>query len=113
MSDPCIFCKIASGVIPADLIYQDEHFVAFHDITPQAPVHVLVIPRQHIASLSEADDASLLAGLLEAVRKISSQLALVPAGWRTVINTGTDGGQTVMHLHAHILAGRFMQWPPF
>lgn len=112
MSDDCVFCKIASGDIPAALIYQDERFVAFHDLSPQAPVHVLVIPRTHYTSLMDVKDAAVLGGLLEAAKTISSQLGIAGTGWRTVINTGQDGGQTVMHLHVHLLGGRFMQWPP-
>ncbi len=112
MTNSCIFCKIASGEIQADLIYQDELFVAFHDLAPQAPVHVLIIPRTHYSSLLDVEDNSILSGLLATAQKISRQMDVAESGWRSIINTGQDGGQTVMHLHLHLLGGRFMQWPP-
>ncbi|WP_263410929.1 histidine triad nucleotide-binding protein [Terriglobus tenax] len=113
MASDCIFCKIAAGEIPAKKAYEDEHLFAFHDIDPKAPTHVLVIPRQHIASLAHASDkdAATLSQLLNAVPAIAAQLGLTN-GFRTVINTGADGGQTVSHLHLHILGGRAMHWPP-
>ena len=115
MSDSaCLFCKIVAGTIPADLIYEDERLVAFRDIGPQAPVHVLVVPREHIASLEAASErhADVLGALLLAARKIAREQGLSERGYRTVINTGADGGQTVKHLHLHLLGGRAMEWPP-
>ncbi|MSR20727.1 MAG: histidine triad nucleotide-binding protein [Gemmatimonadetes bacterium] len=115
MSDSsCLFCKIAAGTIPADLVHADERLVAFHDIGPQAPVHVLVVPREHIASLEEASErhADLLGALLLVAREIAREQGLSERGYRTVINTGADGGQTVQHLHLHLLGGRALEWPP-
>lgn len=105
MSD-CLFCKIAAGEIPATRVYEDEHLIAFHDIRPKAPVHVLVIPRKHIASLVEvgAEDAALLGQVTVTLPKIALALGL-DQGFRTIINTGPGGGQEVYHLHYHILGG--------
>ena len=109
----CLFCKIAAGQIPARPVYEDEDLFAFADINPQAPVHILIIPRRHIASLddSAAGDAALLGALLETAAKIARDKGLA-RGYRVVINTGADGGQTVDHLHVHLLGGRSMAWPP-
>ena len=109
----CLFCKIIAGTIPAKPVYQDDQCFAFQDIHPQAPVHVLVIPRKHIASLAAADksDEALLGHLLSAAAEIARQQGL-SNGFRTVISTGRDGGQTVDHLHVHVLGGRAMHWPP-
>jgi diadenosine tetraphosphate (Ap4A) HIT family hydrolase len=113
--DDCIFCKIANGEIPSDTVYEDEEIVAFRDLEPQAPVHVLVVPRRHIASLdgvTESDeDKELIGHLLSKVRLIAEQLGLTN-GYRLVVNTGEDGMQTVQHLHFHLLGGRRMTWPP-
>jgi histidine triad (HIT) family protein len=111
MSD-CIFCRIVAGEIPARTVASDDRFVAFHDIDPKAPVHVLVIPRTHVASLDTAADAALLGALLGFVRDTARELGVSEAGYRTVINTNRHGGQAVDHLHAHLLAGRQMGWPP-
>jgi histidine triad (HIT) family protein len=110
----CIFCKIAAGEIPAQLVYEDERAVAFRDINPQAPAHVLVIPREHVASLAEAEDGheSLLGHLLLAAARVARAGGLAEAGYRTVINNGAGAGQTVFHLHLHVLGGRPLQWPP-
>ena len=112
MSD-CIFCKIASGDIPSNKAYEDESILAFHDLDPQAPVHVLVIPKKHISSLSDAgeEDAALLSHIMLKLGDIASGLGL-ENGYRVVINTGDDGGQTVKHLHVHLLGKRSMKWPP-
>jgi len=112
-SSDCLFCKIASGTIPVSRVFEDEQVLAFPDINPQAPVHVLVIPKQHIASLAQTktEDAALLGHLLATAREIARQQGLVN-GYRLVINTGADGGQTVEHLHIHLLGGRHMEWPP-
>jgi histidine triad (HIT) family protein len=114
MSVPdCLFCKIVAGEIPAKKLYEDEHAIAFTDINPQAPVHVLIVPRRHISSHAQAtrSDASLLGHMLNVASEIAQQQGL-GRGYRTVINTGPDGGQTVDHLHMHLLGGRAMHWPP-
>jgi len=112
MSD-CIFCKIAKGDIPANKAYEDDQILAFFDLDPQAPVHVLVIPKKHIGSLSEAseEDAGLLSHMMLKIKDIAADQGL-ENGYRVVINTGEDGGQTVKHLHMHILGKRSMKWPP-
>jgi histidine triad (HIT) family protein len=108
-----IFSKIIRREIPADIVYEDELAIAFRDIHAQAPVHILVIPKKPIPKLAEAqpEDQALLGHLLLVVQRIAAQEGLTQ-GYRTVINTGDDGGQTVYHLHLHILGGRFMKWPP-
>ena len=106
MNTDCIFCRIAAGEIPAKLIYEDEDVVAFPDIHPQAPTHVLVLPRRHVASLVELDDVDLAGKLLGALRETARRLGVAERGFRTVINTGEEGGQTIPHLHLHLLAGR-------
>lgn len=108
--EPCIFCRIAAGGTETPFIYQDEDAVAFRDIQPQAPVHVLVVPRRHLASLNDADDAMLLGRLLAAARRAAAVAGLEQ--YRLVINTGPDAGQSVPHLHLHVLGGRVMAWPP-
>jgi histidine triad (HIT) family protein len=108
--ESCIFCKIASGAVATPFIYEDEDVVAFRDIQPQAPVHFLVVPRRHVASLNEALDARLLGRLLLAARAAAGNLGL--AQYRLVVNTGAEAGQSVFHLHAHVLGGRAMAWPP-
>jgi histidine triad (HIT) family protein len=109
----CLFCKIASGAIPVERMYEDERVLAFPDLNPQAPTHVLVIPKQHIASHADAvaGDADLLGHMLWAVGEVARSRKL-ERGYRLVINTGPDGGQTVEHLHLHLLGGRPMHWPP-
>lgn len=110
----CLFCKIVAGTIPAKLVYEDDRAVAFRDINPQAPTHALVIPRSHIASLAEAseDDESLLGHLLRVAARVAREEGHAEAGYRTVINTGPDAGQTVFHIHVHVLGGRSLTWPP-
>lgn len=114
MQQDCIFCKIAAKELPAKVIYEDEFMIAFPDINPAAPVHVLVIPKKHIANLLELQpvDNDLLAHIMMTIPKIASQLGLADDGFRLVVNTKDNGGQTVKHLHWHILGGRFMTWPP-
>ena len=109
----CLFCKIAAGVIPVTRLYENESVVAFADIYPQAPVHILIIPKRHFASLAQisSTETELLGELLLAVSKIAHEQKL-KNGFRTVINTGPDGGQTVEHLHVHLLGRRQMHWPP-
>lgn len=108
-----IFARIIDREIPADIVYEDEQSLAFRDINPQAPVHILVIPKQPIVSLAESTDADgpLLGHLLVVLRKVAEQEGLAD-GYRTVLNTGRDGGQEVPHLHFHLLGRRGMQWPP-
>lgn len=109
----CIFCKIVAGEIPAKKLYEDERVFAFADISPQAPVHVLIVPRRHIASLAQVsrEDAGLIGHLHIVASELAAQLGL-SNGYRTVINIGPDGGQAVDHLHVHLLGGRPMHWPP-
>ncbi len=109
----CLFCKIVKGEIPAKKVYEDASSIAFADIHPQAPVHLLLIPRKHIVSLAHAgaEDQELLGHLLATAAKIAAQENLAK-GFRVVMNIGSDGGQTVDHLHLHILGGRAMHWPP-
>lgn len=112
MSD-CIFCKIAAGEIPSNKVYEDDKIVCFHDLDPQVPVHVLIIPKKHIASLDDttAEDEELLGYILGKVKEIAAELGL-ENGYRLVSNCGEDGLQTVKHLHFHLLGKRKMTWPP-
>lgn len=112
MAGDCLFCKIASGAIPAGFVAETEDAVAFRDISPKAPVHVLVIPRQHIPSLAGSADEGLLGRLLALASVVARSEGIADSGFRTVINTGADGGQTVDHLHIHVMGGRHMNWPP-
>lgn len=105
----CIFCKIAKGEIPTTPVYETDDVIAFNDLNPQAPVHILVIPKEHYSSLIEIDDIELLGKVTNAVREITKKLGIT--SYRTVINTGAQAGQTVMHLHFHIMAGREFTWP--
>ena len=107
----CIFCKIASGEIEGDVVHQDEHVTAFRDLNPQAPTHVLLIPNRHVASIDDLDDGDLSFRLLRAARQVAQDEKL-DNGWRLVTNVGPDSGQTVFHLHWHLLGGRQMGWPP-
>jgi histidine triad (HIT) family protein len=113
MSD-CIFCKIIAGEIPCRKIYEDDGMLAFHDITPQAPVHFLLIPKKHIRNLMEleAGDEALMGRLLNKAQELAKELGCEEKGARFVINAKSDGGQTVDHLHIHILGGRSLGWPP-
>ena len=113
MSD-CVFCKIGSGQIPSKVVLQDDDVLAFDDLNPQAPVHVLVIPKRHVGSLSDAvaGDQTLLGRLLEAATLVARKKGIAESGYRVVANTGRNGGQTVFHLHLHVLGGRQMTWPP-
>ncbi len=110
----CIFCRISAGEVPARKIYEDDLFIAFEDIHPQAPVHILLIPRKHIPSLAEApaSEARLLGELLLRAREIAREKGLDEDGYRLVVNTGEGAGQSVFHIHVHILGGRPMGWPP-
>jgi histidine triad (HIT) family protein len=108
----CLFCKIVGGEIPATIVKRTDGLLAFRDINPQAPVHVLVIPTQHIPSLNAAKDPRLLGEMLDFARELASELGVAERGYRVVFNTNPDGGQTVFHLHLHLLGGRAMTWPP-
>ena len=114
MSD-CIFCKIATGEIPSQKVFEDDSVVAFKDLNPQAPVHVLIIPKKHIQSVAQftVDDKDLAAHIfIDVAPQLAAELGIAESGFRLVINTGDDGGQTVHHLHVHLLGGRKMTWPP-
>lgn len=106
----CIFCKIANKEIPSNFVYEDEYTVAFNDLSPQAPTHILVIPKKHFSSLNEVDDENIMSALFKAVQNVTKKLGVKE--YRTVINTGESAGQTVFHIHIHILAGRPLKWPP-
>lgn len=110
----CIFCKIVKKEIPAAVVYEDEDVLAFKDINPQAPIHLLIIPKNHLSSIMEVDEDS--SDIVKKIVKVAQSLArennIDKKGFRLVVNTGDDGGQTVHHLHFHLLGGRFMTWPP-
>jgi histidine triad (HIT) family protein len=112
VTDACLFCRIARGEIPAKKVAETEQYIAFRDINPQAPLHVLVIPKQHVASLVEAKDAALVGGMALVAADIARSEGFEERGYRTVINTNADAGQTVFHIHLHLLAGRHFEWPP-
>ena len=114
MAEDCLFCKIASGEIPSKEVYSDDEYYAFEDINPAAPSHLLIVPRKHIPKISDANskDADLLGRLLLTANAIAEKAGLTENGFRYVINCGLHGGQTVDHLHLHILGGRFLAWPP-
>ncbi len=109
----CVFCKIARGEMPTELLLETENLVAFRDLNPQAPTHILVIPKKHIASLDQAnkEDRNLLGDLMLATKTLAQREKLT-AGYRLVLNIGSQGGQSVPHLHFHVLGGRSLQWPP-
>ena len=113
MSD-CLFCKLVAGEIPCTEVFSNDSYLAFRDIAPQAPTHILVIPKKHISGLSELNvsDIEIIGGLMTTAVEIAKEEGLVPNGYRFVINNGQDGGQTVGHLHLHILGGRALAWPP-
>jgi histidine triad (HIT) family protein len=110
----CLFCKLIAGQIPATIVHQNDHLVAFTDITPQAPTHVLVVPRRHIGSLNDlsAGDDSLVGEMVRAAAAIAKENGHAERGYRAVFNCNADAGQTVFHLHLHLLGGRKMTWPP-
>ena len=110
----CLFCKIIAGDIPATLVYQDDRLIAFNDINPQAPTHVLIVPRRHIATLNEltAEDDQIVGELVRRAAAIAKERGLSTGGFRAVFNTNRDAGQTVFHIHLHLLGGRAMHWPP-
>lgn len=110
----CVFCRVARGELPSTKIYEDEELLAFHDISPKAPIHFLVIPRKHIANIMELaePDVGLMGRMLYKAQELARELGCSEAGARFVINCKDDGGQTVDHLHIHVLGGRVMRWPP-
>ena len=111
MTDSCLFCRIVRGEIPAKIVRQDAHTVAFRDIDPKAPTHILVIPQEHVASLDEATDPTMVGRLMLAAAEIARSEGITD-GYRTVVNTGAGAGQTVFHIHLHLLGGRKLTWPP-
>jgi histidine triad (HIT) family protein len=110
----CLFCKIASGEIPTTLVYEDDHIVAFNDIAPQAPHHVLIIPRTHIATINDisAENHTLIGNMMGVAKQIAARLNIAENGYRVIMNCNKDGGQAVYHIHFHLLGGRQMEWPP-
>jgi len=111
----CLFCKIINKEIPAEIIYEDDNVIAFNDISPQAPTHALIIPRKHIATLNDisAEDTQVVGHMVKAAATIAKQLGIDESGYRTVFNCNSDGGQTVYHIHLHLLGGKPMGWPPY
>lgn len=112
MSADCLFCRIVRREIPATIVWEDEHCVAFRDISPQAPVHVLVIPRQHVSTLDDVTDPLLIGRVMATAATVARSEEIVEGGYRTVVNTNAGAGQTVFHLHVHVLGGRHLNWPP-
>jgi histidine triad (HIT) family protein len=114
MSSDCLFCKILAGEIPADIVYESETAVAFRDINPQAPTHVLVIPRKHISTINdiEQDDQAIVGSLYTAARDIAVEAGIADEGYRAVMNCNEGAGQSVFHIHLHVLGGRVLGWPP-
>jgi histidine triad (HIT) family protein len=113
MSD-CLFCKIIGGQIPGNIVFQDDQLIAFKDINPQAPLHVLIVPRRHIASLNDLtpDDDALVGSMFRAAAALAKENGFGERGYRTVFNTNREAGQTVFHIHLHLLGGRALAWPP-
>lgn len=112
MSADCLFCRILRREIPATIVAEDEHCVAFRDIGPQAPTHILIVPRQHVSSLDKVTDPLLIGRAMMMAADIARREKIADAGYRTIINTNAGAGQTVFHLHVHLLGGRIMSWPP-
>ena len=112
--EDCIFCQIVKGKMPSKKVYEDEHVYAFHDISPAAPTHILVIPKKHIATLMDLkeEDQFLAGKVMAAIQKIAKEYQLDEKGFRVVNNVGEEGGQTVYHIHFHLLGGRTLTWPP-
>lgn len=110
----CIFCKIINGEIPSEKVYEDELVLSFKDINPEAPSHVLIIPKKHISSLNELkeEDEKIISHVFMVAKEIAEKLGIANSGYRIVTNCGEDGGQTVSHIHFHLLGGRSLQWPP-
>jgi histidine triad (HIT) family protein len=112
MPESCLFCRIARGEIPAKMVVNNKEIAAFRDISPQAPTHILIIPKKHIGSLDDVSDSNLLGQMMGMAAALARQEGIAKTGYRTVINTGKDGGQSVDHLHIHLLGGRALGWPP-
>jgi histidine triad (HIT) family protein len=112
VSDQCLFCRIVRHEIPAKVVREDEHLMAFRDVNPQAPVHILIIPKAHVASMNDIGDFSLIGRMSQMATEIAESEGVAQRGYRVVMNTNADGGQTVFHLHLHLLGGRTMAWPP-
>lgn len=112
MAEDCLFCRIVRGEIPAKLVAQNEHCVAFRDIDPRAPVHVLIVPREHVPTLSDLREPGIVGEMALLAAQIAKQEGVAASGYRTVMNTNADAGQTVFHLHMHLLGGRSLGWPP-
>ena len=110
----CLFCKIRDGEIPADIIYQDDDVMAFNDVNPQAPTHLLIIPKKHLSTVNDVEqaDETMMGKLFSAAKKIAAENGINDGGYRLVVNTNEQAGQTVFHIHMHFLAGRIMTWPP-
>ncbi len=111
--ESCLFCRIANHEVPAKMVHDDDRVIAFHDINPQAPVHVLVVPRKHIPTLNDVstDDAALLAHILAVASSIAEQMGVAQKGYRTIFNVNAEAGQSVFHLHLHLIGGRRLSWP--
>ena len=111
--ESCLFCRIANKDLPSKMAYEDDQVVAFHDIAPQAPVHLLIVPHKHIATLNDVatEDAALLAHMFQVARKLAEQFGMDQTGYRTVFNVNAEAGQTVFHLHLHVIGGRRLSWP--
>jgi histidine triad (HIT) family protein len=112
VAENCLFCRIVRGEIPAKIVAENTHCVAFRDINPQAPTHVVIVPREHVASLNEAKDGAMIGQLALMASEIARSEGVAERGYRTVFNTNADAGQTVFHLHLHLIGGRPMGWPP-
>ena len=114
MDSSCLFCRVASREIPADIVRESESIVAFRDVNPQAPTHILLIPKEHVTSVAELGDhhAGVLSDIMQAAAQLARADGIADSGWRLVTNVGADAGQTVFHLHFHLLGGRSMGWPP-
>lgn len=112
--ESCLFCRIAHGSIPARLAHEDDHTLAFHDIEPRAPVHVLIIPRRHISAVNQLSDGDteIMGRLFQVARSLARELGVADSGYRMVVNNGADAGQSVDHIHMHLLGGRPFKWPP-
>lgn len=114
MNKDCLFCRIINRELPAKMVHEDDEFIAFNDINPQAPTHILVVPRRHIAGLNDTtpEDADLLGRLHLLAAQLAQQRGIAESGYRTVLNTGRGAGQSIFHLHLHLLGGRGLRWPP-
>jgi histidine triad (HIT) family protein len=111
---PCLFCEIVSGKIPSRKAYEDDTVVAFHDVKPQAPTHVLIVPRKHVSSLNDLapEDDALVGAMVRRARDLAAQAGLAERGYRLVLNCGDDAGYSVYHIHLHLVGGRVLGWPP-